>query len=170
MTDADERHPISELYQGEVLGEALFNRMLDDVTDPGQRHLVACMLQLETETKARLRPAVAERGLPLAEDPVIRAEGEQVAAALAPMAWLEKMARLADGVGGRYLPRYQALAAGAETADAEITASMVEHEEALLAAVRRAADGDLAGAVAAVEPHLRFPLPGPTLHDARPAW
>lgn len=116
------------------------------------------MLQLETETKARLRPALLERGLPLVEDAGMRAEGEQVAAALAPMPWRAKMARLVDGVGGRYLPRYQEIADGAAAADAEVATSMVVHEEALLAALRCAAEGDLAGAVAAVEPHLQFPL------------
>ena len=47
---------LNELYQGEVLGEVLFNRMLE--LFPEHRYEVSIMFQLETETKARLRPTL----------------------------------------------------------------------------------------------------------------
>lgn len=102
MTTNDESGYLTELYQGEVLGEALFNKMLPDLDNDRERYVVATMLQLETETKARLRQVVAQRGLNLAEESAQRTAGEGVAAQLASMNWLEKMQRLQQG--GRQLP------------------------------------------------------------------
>jgi hypothetical protein len=44
-----------ELYQGEVLGEVLFDHMLSYFEEPDKQYKISVMLQLETETKARLR-------------------------------------------------------------------------------------------------------------------
>lgn len=108
---------IAELYQGEVLGEGLFNWMLQDLDDDRQRYVVGSMLQLETETKALLRQAAAMQGL----------------------GWLEKMARLDAGIRGHYLPRYELLASRSRPEDAQVTSSMVRHEAALLDVVAREA-------------------------------
>ena len=61
------RDDLQDLYQGEIIGEALFDRMLEFYDDPVQRYKVALMLQLETETKARLRPAMLELGADIRE-------------------------------------------------------------------------------------------------------
>ena len=54
-----------EMYQGEVIGEVLFNAMLSLFPEPDHQYKSATMLQLETETKARLRPALLELGASL---------------------------------------------------------------------------------------------------------
>ena len=46
----------------------LFDGLLAYFDDPTQRYEIAVMLQLETETKARLRAALMEMNLDLAED------------------------------------------------------------------------------------------------------
>jgi hypothetical protein len=155
------QHVVEELYQGEVLGEALFDRMLRDLDDDRQRHVVGSLLQLETETKALLRPAMAARGLPLAEDPAQRAAGEQTGAALAALPWPGKMAQLRAGIADHYLPRYQAIAAEAGEDDREVAALMVRHETALLEVVAREAAGEVGESLAPLDGHLRFPLPPP---------
>lgn len=155
------QHPIAELYQGEVLGEALFNRMLLDVDDARQRHVIASLLQLETETKARLRQSAAARGLALAEDRAQRNAGEQLGSSLASMTWLQKMRRLALGIGATYLPRYREIAATAAAPDRQIISYMVAHETALLEAVRLEVEGHVGTSVSSVEAHLLFPLPRP---------
>ncbi|MGH9210047.1 MAG: hypothetical protein ACRD2C_05125 [Acidimicrobiales bacterium] len=126
------QHVVEELYQGEVFGEALFNRMLRDADDDRQRHVVASLLQLETETKALLCQAVAARRLRLEEDEAQRASGETIAASLGDLTWLDKMERLRAGIADHFLPRYQRIAAEAEADDREVTALMVRHEAALL--------------------------------------
>jgi hypothetical protein len=154
-------HVIEELYQGEVLGEALFNRMLRDLEDDRQRHVVASLLQLETETKALLRQAVAARGLGLAEDDAQRAAGEQIAAALGASTWLDKVQQLQAGIRDHYLPRYQLIAAEAAAEDRDVTALMVRHETALLEVLTREATGQVDTSLAPLDDHLRFPLPPP---------
>jgi hypothetical protein len=156
-----ETHVVEELYQGEVLGEALFNRMLRDLEDDRQRHVVASMLQIETETKALLRQAVAARGLGLDEDDAPRAAGEAIAASLGALTWLDKMQQLQTGIRDHYLPRYQLIAAEAAAEDREVTAFMVRHETALLEVVTREATGQAEISLAPLDEHLRFPLPPP---------
>lgn len=154
-------HAIVELYQGEVLGEALFNRMLIDIDDGRERHVIASMLQLETETKARLRQAAAALALPLAEDGAQRLAGEEIGASLASMTWLEKMRRLEAGIGGTYLPRYKEIHATAAPNDKQLSAHMVTHESALLDVVRLELAGDAENSVNSIEAQLHFPLPRP---------
>src|SRR5262249_20481334 len=55
------------LYQGEVLGEAFFHAYLKQETDPQRRFKWATLMQLECETKARLRPFLSRLGLSLEE-------------------------------------------------------------------------------------------------------
>lgn len=155
------QHVVEELYQGEVLGEALFNRMLRDLDDDRQRHVVGSLLQLETETKALLRQAAAARGLRLDEDDAQRSAGEAVAASLGAMTWLDKVQQLRAGIGDHYLPRYRAIAAEAAPEDREVTALMVRHETALLEVVTREAAGETGSSLAPLDEHLRFPLPPP---------
>ena len=61
------RRGLSEMYQGELVGEAFFSELTKRYEDPDQRYKLATLLQLETETAARLRPAVLELGLELRE-------------------------------------------------------------------------------------------------------
>lgn len=161
MTANDQSEYLSELYQGEVLGEALFNKMLADLDNNRERYVVATMLQLETETKARLRQVVVRRGLDPTEESTQRTAGERVATQLASMNWLEKMQRLQQGVGDNYLPRYKEIAQTAAPEDAEIVGYMIEHETSLLDVVARELDGRVNDSVETVVAQLRYPLPEP---------
>src|SRR6266700_2833119 len=100
---------LQEFYQGEILGEAMFDAMLPSARDASERYKIALMLQLETETKARLRPHLAAQGLSLQEDPQMRPRGEQFARELAGATWNEKMGALVQSLSQTWLPRYREL-------------------------------------------------------------
>jgi hypothetical protein len=161
MINDRQRQALTELYQGEVLGEAAFDAMLPHLDDDRQRYVVATMLQLETETKARLRPIAAMCGLDLAEDPAQKKAGAGLALDLVGASWRERMQVLYDVTGGTYLPRYQEFAELAGPEHADITAYMVEHEASLFEVAKRELAGDTDNSVDLVVPQLRYPLPVP---------
>ena len=150
---------IAELYQGEVLGEALFNGMLRDVDDARERHVISSLLQYESETKVYLRQAAAARGLSVMEDEGHRAAGHETAAFLGSMTWRDKMRRLRTGIANHYLPRYRLLESEARPDDRIVTSFMVRHEGALLEVVSREEAGQVETSLDALAPYLRFPLP-----------
>jgi hypothetical protein len=161
MATDQQRQALRELYQGEVTGEAVFDKMLHHLDDDRQRYIVATMLQLETETKARLRPHAARLGLDLAENPQHRADGEALAAQLADATWTAKMQSLHDILNGTYVPRYIEIAATAAPEIAEIAAYMVAHETSLLEVTKRELTGNTINSVETVIPQLRHPIPAP---------
>jgi hypothetical protein len=133
---------LQEFYQGEILGEAMFDAMLRSVRDASERYKIALMLQLETETKARLRPFLAAQGLPLQEDPQMRPQGEEFARKWAHASWHEKMSELARSIDETWLPRYRALTSTLPASLRAVGESMVAHEQALLEMARRELAGN----------------------------
>ena len=152
---------LQEFYQGEILGEAMFDAMLDSVHGETERYKIALMLQLETETKARLRPVLAAQGLSLQEDPQMRPRGAQFAQALVAASWTAKMRALHQALADTYLPRYRAYAAAMPPPLRAVAQSMVEHEQALLEMTRRELDGDSQRSDQPVRDLLAHPLPRP---------
>ena len=149
---------LMEMYQGEVIGEVAFNRMLSQFEDPDHRFKVAVMLQLETETKARLRPAMVELGLDLTEAETARAQGEGLAQILEGKSWHEAMLVLRDALVP-YVERYREITAEAPASYRELAQSMVTHEESL----HRFAELEIAGedekSLDGIVAQLVFPLP-----------
>jgi hypothetical protein len=133
---------LQEFYQGEILGEAMFDSMLRSAGDESERYKIALMLQLETETKARLRPFLVAEGLPLQEDPRMRPEGEQFARELQSATWNQKMQALAESIGKTWLPRYRELTSILPPALRAVGESMVRHEQALFEMARRELAGE----------------------------
>ena len=86
------------MYQGEILGEALFDRMLLFYEDPNHHHKIATMLQLESETVTRLRPTLMELGLDLSEAEKSRTAGIKWADSLRGLPWDEFMVSLRDAL------------------------------------------------------------------------
>ena len=154
---------LQEFYQGEILGEAMFDAMLQSARDELQRYKIALMLQLETETKARLRPHLAAQGLPLQEDAQMRPRGEQFARELEQASWNEKMRALEQSLSQTWLPRYRELTAALPPSLRSIGESMVAHEEALLEMARREVGGESDRSDEPVRDLLAYPLPRPPL-------
>ena len=156
---------LRELYQGEVLGEVIFDRLLPKAENDDQRYKLAIMLQLETETKARLRPLAMRWGLPLSEDPVERGKAERAAQAMSDMPWTEKIRAIHNDLDQNFVPRYIEIAALADALDddedADIIRSRVTHERALHELTRREISGEAHRAAEPVEKLLRYPLEHP---------
>jgi hypothetical protein len=161
MASAPHLAALQEFYQGEILGEAMFDSMLRSAGNATERYKLALMLQLETETKARLRPFLVAEGLPLQEDPRMRPEGEQFARDLEGATWNEKMQALADSIGQTWLPRYRQLTDAMPPALRAVGESMVTHERALLEMARRELAGQSARSDEPVLDLLVNPLPRP---------
>jgi hypothetical protein len=161
MTIAQQQATLAEFYQGEILGEAMFDTMLQSATTASERYKIGLMLQLETETKARLRPVLAAQGVSLQEDPGMRPEGERFARELASATWNQKMRTLADSIGQTWLPRYRELTAALPQHLRAVGQSMVEHEQALMEMARREAQGDSERSHEPVHELLAHPLPRP---------
>ncbi len=149
-----------EIYQGEVIGEVAFNRMLAQFDDPTHRFKIGVMLQLETETKARLRPPMAELGLDLAETESARATGHELGDVFEGKTWLAAMEALRDGLAP-YVERYRAIAAEAPARYRELANSMVVHEESLYRFAELEIAGEGEKSLDGITAQLVFPLPNP---------
>ncbi len=148
------------MYQGEMLGVAIFDRMLPFFDDPVQYYKVATMLQLETETVARLRPVMLELGLDLAESGDPASLGQEVADSLKGLNWDELMLRLRDLVKP-YVERYNEIVTTAPAAYRSIAESMVVHEESLYRFADLELTGDSEHSLDDVIAQLHYPLPRP---------
>jgi hypothetical protein len=158
MSDnSDFAKQLLEMYQGEVVGEVLFNIMLRQYPDAEHQFKSATMLQLETETKARLRPALIALGADLTEEDASRNVGQEFAASIAGKDWLSAMAILTEGITP-YVDRYREIAENAPSQYKEIALSMVEHEASLQAFVSAEAGGDGDEALRRIEQQLSYPL------------
>ncbi len=151
---------ITAMYQGEVLGEALFDRMLKSFDDPMQRYKVATMLQLESETVARLRPTLMELGLDLGEADTSRESGIKWADSLDGLAWNEVMVKLRDALQP-YIEHYRAIVEQAPPQYRTVAESMVVHEESLRTFTELEIAGDTEHSLDDVIAQLHHPLPRP---------
>jgi hypothetical protein len=120
-----------ELYQGEVLGEVLFDHMLSYFEEPDKQYKISVMLQLETETKARLRPTMMLLGLDLNGQSESRKNGLEMANALKGLSWRDAMVLISDVVKP-VVERYKEIADVAPPEHRRLAESMVIHEKSIL--------------------------------------
>ena len=148
----------SELYQGEVVGEVVFSRLLERFGSANQRYKLGSLLQLETEAKARLRPGVMELGLDLVELDESRNKGNEFYRTLEGVDWKAAMEHLATGVEP-FVRRYRQIAELAPPEYTELADSMVVHEQSIqdYAELEAAGEGDRS--LDDVVKQLIFPLP-----------
>ena len=119
------------MYQGEIFGEVLFDKMLAFFEGPNEKYKIAVMLQLETETKARLRPALMRLGIDVAESEESRRIGLETAAGLKGKSWSDTMSSLGELVEP-YIDHYKHFTAEAPMEFRPLAELMVEHEQLLL--------------------------------------
>lgn len=152
---------ITELYQGEIIGEGLFSTLL--ATCPEEHaYGMALLLQLEGEAKVRLRPLLWRLGLSVVENQAMRAAGMEAADKLKQMPWRQAMLELAELVKP-YLARYQALEAAAPDSDKPQVHFMVTHELTVLRFAELEAAGDKHAALQQVLNQLEHPWPADRL-------
>jgi len=149
---------VRELYRSEIFGERITLVLLEYAQDPVQHYKLATLLQLETETKARLRPFLMRLGLSLSEDDV-SAELAETTQAIAHGSWREVMAGMRESVTG-YVARFEEIERLGPEEDREMLHSMVVHERSILTFAER----ELAGAPGSLDDiivQLCYPLPCP---------
>src|SRR6516165_6506659 len=99
------------MYQGEVFGEAILASYLALEKDAERRYKWATLMQLETETKARLRPFLARLGLSVAQDDV----SDKVAGfakAYASKSWQQHMKEVGE-ITDFYIAKFREIDAAA---------------------------------------------------------
>lgn len=159
MTDTFKDDLMSQ-YQGEIIGESFSSRMLELYPDPEQQYKIGLILQLETETKARLRPAMVALGMDIRELDESRAAGLEMAAGFEGKSWHEAMTLLRDLLVP-YVERYTAIAQTAPSVDRELAEAMVTHEAALHRFAELEVAGETQHSTADMVAQLQYPLPGP---------
>lgn len=71
-----------------------FNELLANTVEPRLCYKFSLLLQLETKTKARLRPVVAAEGLSLCEKAGLSVAGNEAAAAFRGKTWMQTMSQI----------------------------------------------------------------------------
>lgn len=143
-------------YQGEVLGEAFFGRCLELESDPARRYTWATLQQLETETKARLRPFLMRLGLSIVQNDVSGPVAEYTAG-FAEKSWAQLMTMIAE-VTDFYLGKFREIEADAPADEGEMARVMVAHEAALNKFARLELAGDSKNSLTDVISQLQWPM------------
>ena len=147
------------IYQGEVLGEAVFNLYLGLEENAERRYKLATLLQLESETKVRLRPFMTQLGLSIAQEDV-RDRVAEFAQSYASKSWRQHMEELA-GITNFFLEKFREIENDAPASECEVAHSMVVHESALNKFAQLELAGDANNSLNDVIAQLQFPLPPP---------
>ena len=150
---------INELYQSEVLGEQAFLALIAVARNERDRYHFGTLLQLESETKVRLRPFLQKYKMGFVES---QEGSDQVAgfvAAYQENGWLEFLAALKPLVA-QFVARFQEIADAGPVEDQHVLQSMVTHEESFVHWIEREIAGE-EGALDLAISQLKFPLVAP---------
>ena len=151
---------LAALYQGEVFGEAFFGQLMKRFQSPDELYKLGSMLQLETETKARIRPVAAAYGVDLAEQIDEQKRGMQLAEIIEGGTWealiIGLVAPMKDAVA-----RYREFADKMPPQLTDFGSMILAHEQALYDFFAKEAAGDREHSLDAVIDMLQNPLPKP---------
>ncbi len=159
MSDLDYPACINELYQSEVLGEAAFLALIKVAKNEREKYHFGTLLQLETETKARLRPLLFGYGLDLEESP---GDDEAVSGFLAlyqQSEWLDFLAQLKPMID-QFLARFREIAEAGPAHDKDILESMIRHEESFVHWIQKETAGEEGSLDVAIS-QIQYPMPPP---------
>jgi hypothetical protein len=151
---------LSEQYQGEVIGEVAINCLLPKFRSPREQYLLGTVLQLETETKARLRPVVAELGIDIIESEESRTAGFAFRDMVEGLDWQSSMKVFAEALIP-YVSKYEEILNIAPPEYKELAELMVVHERSIQQLWEREARGEGDSVIDEINKQLLFPLPKP---------
>ena len=157
MVDVDYPACLRELIESEIFGEAVSLALLDVAKSDRDRYHFATLLQLETETKARLRPLLYRHGVALSEATPTEQVEEAVQGYLNG-SW-EEFAAANKAVVEDFLARFRAIAAAGPDEDREILESMIRHESAILRWFDMESRGETEGSLDKIIDELQYPIP-----------
>jgi hypothetical protein len=146
-----------ELYESEILGEALFLALVDVAKSPRDRYHFGTLLQLESETKARLRPLLFKHGVSL--DETMDLSLVELAVGAYKKMTSQEFAAVNVPVLEEFLARFDAIVKAGDEADREILESMVRHEAAIVRWATMERDGESDGSLDEIIAQLNYPLP-----------
>jgi hypothetical protein len=150
---------INELYQSEVLGEAAFLALIGAAKNERDKFQFTTLLQLETETKARLRPFLYRHGIELDESQVAPEQAAGFAALYSENSWPDFLTQLKPMVE-QFLGRFEEIAAAGPEEDRDILQSMVRHEESFVHWIDKELAGEEGGLDVALS-QIQYPLAAP---------
>ncbi len=154
MNDAY-RAGLQTLYDGEVMGERLLLELHAAARTPREATCFAAILQLETETKARLRPLLLKHGMSVAESGDLSVIPARLAT-YASQDWRDYNAATAARLAG-VTRDYEAIAALGPPEDRPILDAVVAHEAALVAWAQAEAAGETDRSLTPITDLLCFP-------------
>jgi hypothetical protein len=157
MAEVNYPECIRELYESEIFGEAIGLALVAVAKNDRERYHHATILQLETETKARLRPFLYKYGISLTEKADLSAV-PQLVASYQSGSWKEFMTG-AIPVVKQFLGRFEQIAEAGPKEDQDYLQSMIRHEASILRWMEMEAAGETQGSLDAVIEQLKFPLP-----------
>ena len=157
MTAVDYPACLRDLIESEIFGEAVSLALLEAAKNDRDRYHFGTLLQLETETKARLRPLLYKHGVPLSEQPPTEPIADIVQGYL-NSSWEEFAGFNRELVLG-FLARFREIADAGPEEDREILHSMVRHEKAILKWFDMESRGETEGSLDAMIDELQYPLP-----------
>ena len=146
-------------YQGEVLGEAVFDNFVRLEQNAERRYKWGTLFQLETETKARLRPFLTQLGLSIVQEDMQQKVAE-FSKDYAAKSWHQHMEGIA-AVTDWYLEKFRAIESAAPVNEREVAHSMVLHEAALNKFAKLELAGDTTNSLNDVIAQLQYPLVNP---------
>ena len=158
MSNADYPGCINELYQSEVLGEKIFLALINIAKNEREKYHFGTVLQLETETKARLRPFLLAHGIELVEEPDAEML-DGIATAYLENSWLDFLTGLTPLVDS-FVARFREIAAAGPAEDQDVLQSMIIHEESFVSWIEKESAGE-EGSLDAIISQLQFPLSAP---------
>jgi hypothetical protein len=147
------------MYQGEVVGEALLNAYVSLETDAERRYKWGTLLQIETETKARLRPFLTRLGLSIEQNDV-RDQVAGLAKTYASKSWRKHMEETVS-ITKFYVDKFREIEAAAPESEREVAHSMVIHESAIKTFAELELAGDPGNSLNDVIAQLQYPLVKP---------
>lgn len=145
------------LFESEILGEAVFRALVAEARSGRERYHLGTLLQLETETKARLQPLLYKHGVSLDEEMDLSLLDIAVAT-YKESTWPEFTAANIPIVED-FISRFEAIVKVGDDADRDILDSMVRHETSILRWATMESEGRIDGSLDDIIEQLVWPLP-----------
>ena len=147
---------LHEMYTGEVFGEAFSHALMLAAKNDREHYHFAVLMQLETETEARLRPILYAHGLTL-EQTTDLSQIDAVVSAYTTMEYRDFAELLRPRIEW-FVNRYEAFAKLAPESDEETALSMVRHERAILSWLEQESNGATSSSLDNTLAELKWPI------------
>ena len=157
MTAVDYPACLRDLLESEIFGEAVSLALLEVAKTERDRYQFTTLLQLETETKARLRPLLYKHGVSLSEQMPLE-QIDEIVQGYIHGSWEEFAAANKTVVEG-FLARFREIAEAGPEEDRGILESMIRHELALHRWFDMESRGETEGSLEKIIDELRYPIP-----------